>query len=95
MLPLRGIDHPPTAIFMPQPMKSANGQRPKGEGVSVISVLINDDGLPTLPRVVRPLGLGLDEKALALLEQSRFKPATRKGIPVPQRITFVQHMSLF
>jgi protein TonB len=36
-------------------------------------------GNPQHVRIVRPLGMGLDEKALAAVREYKFKPAMLKG----------------
>jgi protein TonB len=40
------------------------------------------DGVPQDVKVLRGLGLGLDEKAVEAVQGWRFKPATRGGEPV-------------
>lgn len=51
-------------------------------GTCVAQVEIGPDGQPHNLRVLRGLGLGLDEKALEAISQWRFEPGTRNGDPV-------------
>ena len=39
-------------------------------------------GLPTHVRVLRGLGMGLDEKAVEAVKQYRFRPSMENGKPV-------------
>ena len=48
----------------------------KIEGDVILSAMIGADGVPSDIKVVRGLGMGLDEKAVECLQQWRFKPAT-------------------
>jgi protein TonB len=52
------------------------------EGRIVLRVMIASDGNPSDIAVVRPLGYGLDEKAVEALRQWVFRPATKDGKPV-------------
>jgi TonB family protein len=48
------------------------------------------------PRVVRALGMGLDEKALDAVRQFKFKPAMKDGkTPVPVTITIEVNFRLY
>jgi protein TonB len=40
---------------------------------------VDDKGMPRNIRVVRPLGLGLDEKAIEAVQKWRFRPAMKDG----------------
>ena len=53
--------------------------------VAVVSVMVSDEGVPTDVRVVRGLGFGLDEKAVAAVWHYRFFPAMKRGKPVAAR----------
>ena len=55
----------------------------KYQGVVIVEFVVDTKGLPRNLRVIRPLGMGLDEKALEAVRQYRFKPAMLKGHPVP------------
>jgi periplasmic protein TonB len=61
---------------------SDEARRNKHVGICVVEVTIGEDGVPRNPRVVRPLGMGLDEKAVEAVRQYKFKPAYYKGRPV-------------
>ena len=50
--------------------------------VARLTVLVGVDGLPKTARVIRGLGFGADEKAVAAVMHYRFLPATKKGIPI-------------
>jgi TonB family protein len=43
---------------------------------------VDRDGRATNIRVVRGLGAGLDQQAVAAVRQWRFSPARRHGVPV-------------
>jgi len=66
---------------------SDEARRAKYQGIVIISIIVDRNGVPQNPRVVRPLGMGLDEKALEAIKQYRFKPAMKDGkTPVPVMI---------
>jgi TonB family protein len=50
--------------------------------VALVTVLVNEQGLPLEVRVKRGLGFGLDQKAEAAVQHYRFLPATSKGKPI-------------
>lgn len=52
------------------------------EGTVWISAVITENGAVQTPRLSRPLGLGLDEKAAEAVQRWRFRPATFQGAPV-------------
>jgi TonB family protein len=55
-------------------------------GTVTLSLTVDDEGIPTDIHVVSPLGLGLDEKAVTCIHQSRYSPAQKDGKPVPSKI---------
>jgi TonB family protein len=58
---------------------SDEARRAKYQGVVLVSIIVDRNGVPQNPRIVRPLGMGLDEKALEAIKQYRFKPAMKDG----------------
>jgi TonB family protein len=94
-VPGRGGVSQPIPIFTPEAEFSDEARRQKYEGVCMISVIIDAQGNPQSPRVVRRLGMGLDEKALAAVMKYRFKPARKDGRPVAVRISVMVNFRLF
>ncbi len=75
---------------------SDEARRAKYQGVCLISLIVDANGNPQNPRVIRPLGMGLDEKALEAVRQYRFKPAMKDGkYPVPVMITVEVNFRLY
>jgi protein TonB len=85
----------PVPLFTPEAEFSDEARRAKFQGVCVISVIVDSRGYPQDPRVLQPLGMGLDEKALEAVRKYRFKPAKKDGKPVPVRITVEVDFRLF
>jgi periplasmic protein TonB len=54
--------------------------------VCVLSVVVGPDGLPEDIKIKRPLGHGLNEKAIEAVKQWKFDPARKNGVPVGVRI---------
>jgi TonB family protein len=52
------------------------------EGDVVLEVIVTQAGTVDRVRVVRGLGAGLDQNAIAAVKQWRFDPARRQGAPV-------------
>jgi len=86
---------PPVAIFAPEPEFSDQARMAKYQGLCVVEVIVDAKGLPQDPRVIRPLGMGLDEKALEAVKQYRFKPATLNGRPVPVKINVIVDFHIY
>ena len=70
-------------------------RRAKYEGVCLVSLIVDAQGNPQNPRVVRPLGMGLDEKALEAVRKYKFKPAMKGNTPVPVMITIEVNFRLY
>ena len=66
-----------------EPKYTDAAREAKISGVVLLSLVIDAEGVPDKIRVIRPLGYGLDEKAIEALSQWRFQPATNDGKPVP------------
>jgi len=75
---------------------SDEARRAKYQGVVLISLIVDTNGSPQNPRVIRPLGMGLDEKALEAVRKYKFKPAMKDGkTPVPVMITVEVNFRLY
>jgi len=89
-------------ISAPVPLNSVEAEfsdearRAKYQGVCLIQMIVDAQGNPQNPRVIRPLGMGLDEKALEAVRKYRFKPAMKDGkTPVPVMITVEVNFRLY
>jgi periplasmic protein TonB len=72
----------PRAIYAPDPEFSEEARKAKYQGSVVLSAIIGPDGRPHNLRVVRSLGMGLDEKATEAVTRWRFEPAHKGSQPV-------------
>src|SRR2546425_1079694 len=61
---------------------SEEGRLAELEGIVLLSGVIAEDGSARDLRVTRPLGLGLDEKAIKAVREWRFTPGSHQGRPV-------------
>ncbi|MGA2651782.1 MAG: energy transducer TonB [Terracidiphilus sp.] len=87
---------PPVALNSVEAEFSDEARRAKYQGVCLISLIVDAQGNPQNPRVVRALGMGLDEKALEAVRKYKFKPAMKDGkTPVPVMITVEVNFRLY
>ncbi len=64
-------------------------------GVVLVRFRLGMDGVPTDFRILRPVGLGLDEQAVAAASQYRFRPAMRDGSPVAVDLNVEVNFQIF
>ena len=69
-------------IFKPEPEYSEEARKAKFQGAVLLSIVIDANGHTRDVKVIRALGLGLDEKAVEAVLKWRFKPSTKDGHPV-------------
>jgi TonB family protein len=74
---------------------SEEARRKEITGVCLISMIVDTQGKPQNPRVIRSLGYGLDEKALEAVRKYHFKPAMKGKVPVPVMITVEVNFRLY
>lgn len=85
----------PVPVFTPEAEFSDEARRAKYQGAVMVTMVVDARGVPQSPRVVQPLGMGLDEKALEAVRRYRFKPAMKDGKPVPVMITVEVNFRLY
>jgi protein TonB len=69
----------PIVLTKIEPEYSEEARKAKYQGTVVLMIVVDDKGMPRSIRVVRPLGLGLDEKAIEAVQKWRFRPAMKDG----------------
>lgn len=82
---------PVEITFKPSPLYTDEARRLKLEGEVLLDVSFSANGTLHVNRVVRGLGHGLDEAAVAAANKIRFKPALRNGQPMDS--TAVVHVT--
>ncbi len=86
---------PPIPTSHPAPPYSERARMVGFQGTAVLWVVVNAQGIVEQARVVRALGLGLDQSALRTVRTWKFEPATRNGVPVPVRVVIEVAFRLF
>jgi TonB family protein len=72
----------PQATYQPGPEYSPEARQLRYEGIAILSIIVDVSGRPQGIQIQRPLGLGLDEKAVAAVSTWKFEPAQKDGKPV-------------
>jgi periplasmic protein TonB len=72
----------PVVLYQVEPEFSEEARKAKFSGNVEVYLWVDPDGKPSHIRVVRGVGMGLDEKAVEAVRQYRFKPAMKDGKPV-------------
>ena len=72
----------PVITYQPEAEFSEEARKAKFSGNVEVYLWVDESGSPSHIRVVRGVGMGLDEKAIEAVRQYKFKPATKDGKPV-------------
>jgi TonB family protein len=73
----------PACIYCPDPLYSDEARKARYSGTVVLIIVVDTEGRATDIRVVRGLGMGLDEKAIEAVRTWRFRPGMRGTVAVP------------
>jgi protein TonB len=74
---------PPSVLHKVEPEYSEEARKAKWQGTVVLQLVVDDKGKPQNLKIMRSLGLGLDQKAIEAVEKWTFKPGMKDGKPVP------------
>lgn len=85
----------PVVIFSVEPEFSEEARKAKVAGNVLVAIIVDVNGRPQNVRVIRGIGMGLDEKAIEAVRQYRFKPAMENGRPVPVEVNFDVNFQIF
>lgn len=72
----------PIVLSKKDPEYSEEARKAKYQGTVLLSIEVSPSGTASNIKVVRSLGLGLDEKAIDAVKQWKFKPGYKDGKPV-------------
>jgi TonB family protein len=76
----------PILISKTDPQYSEQARKAKYSGSVILSVDVDASGEVIGTHLIRPLGMGLDEKAVEAVTQWKFRPGTKDGKPVPMQV---------
>lgn len=85
----------PEVIYSVEPEFSEEARKAKISGDVTVYLWVDEHGNPTHIRVLRGMGMGLDEKAVEAVRQYRFKPAMENGRPVKVEMYVVVNFQIF
>jgi TonB family protein len=74
---------PPTIISKVEPQYSEEARKAGLEGMVLLKIVVDPEGKARDPKVLRSLGLGLDEQAIVAVNNWQFQPGVKDGQPVP------------
>jgi TonB family protein len=77
----------PRPIYSPDPEYSEEARKAKYQGTVVLWVIVDADGRPRDIKIMRSVGLGLDEKAIDAVKTWKFEPARKDGHAVAVQIS--------
>ncbi len=75
----------PALIEKTEPTYTPEAAKGKVAGRVLLEIIVDVNGVPRDIRVVRSLGMGLDEKAVEAVSKWRFRPGVKDGMPVATR----------
>jgi protein TonB len=84
----------PEVIYKEEPEYSDEARKARHEGTVLIDLEVDTSGRPVNLHVVRSLGLGLDEKAIAAVSHWKFRPAMsgNRAVTAPARVAVSFHL---
>jgi|HubBroStandDraft_6_1064221.scaffolds.fasta_scaffold167884_2 TonB family protein len=86
---------PPKVLNSIDPSSNEYAQQYGIAGMELLRTVVDATGVPRQMAIARPIGFGLDEKAVDAIKNSRFRPATLNGQPVPVVVDLVVTFRIF
>lgn len=85
----------PSCYYQPEPPYSEEARKAKYQGVVVLLAVVQPNGAISSAQVLKPLGMGLDEKAVETVKTWKCHPGEKNGAAVPVRVTVEVTFRLF
>jgi TonB family protein len=86
---------PPQVLNSIDPSSNEFAQEFGIAGMEQLRTVVDSTGIPRQIVIARPIGFGLDEKAVEAVKNSHFRPATVNGQPVPVVVDLVVTFRIF
>jgi TonB family protein len=80
---------PPHVLNSIDPSSNEFAQKYGIAGMELLRIVVDANGIPRQMAIARPIGFGLDEKAVEAVKNSHFRPATVNGQAVPVVVDMV------
>ena len=94
--PYANVATPVVCLYCPEPPYTEEARKNKLQGKMLLQVFVGEDGKAKRVRIVRPLGMGLDESAEQAVYSWRFSPARDAAKhPVASWVTIETRFQLF
>jgi protein TonB len=85
----------PVPIHTVEPEFSEEARKAKFAGNVLVYLVVDAQGHPQNVHVIKPVGMGLDQKAVDAVKQYLFKPAMEGGKPVPVELSIEVDFQIF
>ena len=85
----------PQVISSVEPEFSEEARKAKVQGNVLVALWVDTNGNPTHVRVLRGIGMGLDEKAIEAVRQYKFRPGMENGKPVTTEVNIDINFQIF
>lgn len=85
---------PPTVLLRIEPEYSEDARRARHQGTVVLEAIVRRDGSVEILGVAKGLGYGLDENAIAALNQWKFNPGKKDGEAVDVHLSIEVNFTL-
>jgi len=86
---------PPKAEYTPDPSYNEAARKASLQGRTLLWIVINSRGEVERVKISRPLGAGLDDKAVEAVKRWKFRPATLNGQPVAVQVNVEMNFRLY
>jgi TonB family protein len=73
---------PPRPVYSPEPQYTEQARKSNLQGTCTLGLIVEKDGYPCNIRVLKGIGMGLDENAIETVKTWKFEPAIKDGQPV-------------
>jgi len=73
---------PPRPVYSPEPQYTEQARKSNLQGTCTLGLIVEKDGHPSNIRVLKGIGMGLDENAIETVKTWKFEPAIKDGQPV-------------
>jgi protein TonB len=85
----------PRVLYSPDPEFSEEARKAKFQGTVILALIVGTDGRAHEVRIVRSLGMGLDEKAIEAIRQWKFDAGRKDGVPVAVQVNVEVNFRLY